>query len=107
MPPTVPRLWDLIEEALRIEGARTLHLAVGKPPLVRVSEEGLRPLRDELPPVTWKSVMVLLSGVIEPERWDVIEANGDGEMVLARGGGRPITLNVFRNSESWSAVVHL
>jgi hypothetical protein len=51
--------------------------------------------------------MVLLSGVIEPERWDVIEANGDGEMVLARGGGRPITLNVFRNSESWSAVVHL
>jgi hypothetical protein len=42
MPPTVPRLWDLIEEALRIEGARTLHLTVGKPPLVRVSEEGLR-----------------------------------------------------------------
>ncbi|MCC6548040.1 hypothetical protein IT570_12815 [Candidatus Sumerlaeota bacterium] len=107
-PEALPRLWDMIHEAGVIDGARALHLAVGRPPLVRVQEEGLRPLRETLPPIDAKSIIVLLCGVIDPERWDAIESVGDGEMILSRGlAGRPITLNVFRNSESWSAVVHL
>lgn len=104
----LPKLWDLIHEATGIDGARSLHLAVGRPPLVRVPEEGLRELRPDLPIIDRNSIIVLLCGVIDPERWDAIEAIGDGEILLSRSlAGSPITLNVFRNSESWSAVVHL
>jgi hypothetical protein len=106
MTASGPSFWDLVEQALAIEDARTMHLAVGRPPLVRVGEEGLRPIDESHPVLTHKTISLMLSLLVEPERWDWLENCGEGELTLARGIGRPITANVFRTSGSWSVVVH-
>lgn len=106
MTAPVPRLWDLLDEAAEIDGARTLHLSAGKPPMVRIAEEGLRPLREDLPILTSAMIVIMLSPVVEPENWSRIEQLGEGEMLLSRGPGRRVTLTLFRSSEAWSAVVH-
>lgn len=103
----VPKFWDLVESALAVDGARAIHLSVGRPPLVRVGDEGLRPLDDAHQVLTWKDITVLLSYVVEPEQWDGFEAIGDGEVRVLGGIGRSIRVNIFRSSEAWSAVVHL
>lgn len=91
---------------MELDDCLTLHLTVGRPPLVRLGETGLQPMDEDLPVMTWKSINLLLSPVVEPERWEEIERVGEGEMVLVRGGGgRPVTLSIFRNSSAWSAVV--
>ena len=104
---TPPSLWDLVELAAAADGAQALHLAVGKPPMIRIVGEGLRPLGDSLPTITSKGIMRMLSTVVDPESWDRIEQTGEGETVLSRGAGRPMRLVLFRNSEAWSVVVHL
>jgi Tfp pilus assembly pilus retraction ATPase PilT len=107
MTTALPSLWDLIGDACALDGARTLHLVVGRPPMVRIAEEGLRPLDPSLPVLTYKQIQLMLSTAVEPERWNQLEQTGDGEVRLLVGSGRPITLTLFRNSDSWSAVVHL
>jgi len=102
---SLPPLWDMVEQARAFDGARTLILAVGKAPMVRIAEEGLRPIDDALPQVTHTDMARLLSIAVEPEQWYRLEQVGDGEFTLARGTGRPITMTVFRASESWSIVV--
>jgi hypothetical protein len=106
-PVLQPTLWDLIEQARARDGTRTLLVAVGKPPMVRIAEEGLQPLDESMPAVTHTDVSRMLSVSVEPEQWYRLEQVGDGEFVLARGVGRPIVLTVFRASESWTLVVHL
>lgn len=106
MDHPLPRLWDLIEQAMVLDDALTLHLAIGRPPMVRIAEAGLQPLDENLPTLTWRSISLMLSTVVEPERWEDIERVGEGEVVLLRGGsGTPVTLSLFRNSSAWSAVV--
>ena len=108
MQPTPFKLWDLIDLATRVDDALTLHLTVGRPPMVRVAEQGLRPLDDSHPILTGRSVSLLLSPVVEPEAWERIERVGEGEVVLTPpGSGRAMMLTLFRNSEAWSVVVHL
>lgn len=75
--------------------------------MVRVADEGLRPLDESLPIVTFQPMILMLSTVVEPERWESLERAGEGEISLMRGPGRGLTLTVFRASEAWSAVVHL
>lgn len=103
----IPRLWDLLEEALAREGARTLHLSVGAPPLVRVTGEDLQPLRQDLPRLTAKAMQVLLSYAVEPDDWERLEAMGEGEVRLGAGAGRPLRVTLFRSAGAWSAVIHL
>ncbi len=100
-------IWRLIDEASDVPDARTIMLSVGKPPMVRVGEEGFRPLDEEYPVVTWKSVTVLLSSAVEPEKWDALENAGEGEVRMESGEGRQYRVSVFKNSDSWSAVVFL
>ncbi len=103
-----PKVWDLIDEAHELGGALKIHLTVGRPPMVRLENQGIRPLGKNHPVLTWKSIQVMLSMVVEPERWEHLEKVGEGEIRLAAAGpGRPITMTVFRNSEAWSAVIHL
>ena len=100
--------WQLIDRATEMDDALTIHLAVGRPPLVRIAERGLQPLGEDLPVMTWKSIQQLLSLAVEPERWMTIEAMGEGEVPLTPPGtGSPLRLVLFRNSEAWSAVIHL
>lgn len=103
----LPRFWDLVELAAALEGVQAMHLAIGKPPMVRLAGEGLQPLGEDLPVVTWKSIQLMMASVVEPEAWARLEQVGEGEFSLSRGAGRPIRLVLFRNSEFWSAVVHL
>ncbi|MCC5874600.1 MAG: hypothetical protein JJU11_00135 [Candidatus Sumerlaeia bacterium] len=101
-----PRLWDLIDQASLLDDALTLHLAVGRPPMVRIADAGLRPLDENLPVMTWRTINLMLSTVVEPERWEEIERVGEGEIALIPGGnGAPVTLSMFRNSTAWSVVV--
>ncbi|CAN5190442.1 hypothetical protein BH09SUM1_BH09SUM1_06980 [soil metagenome] len=90
-----------------MDGAQALHLAIGRPPLVRIAEEGLHPLPGDFADITMKTMQLMLSTAVEPERWDFIEAVGEGEVVLSRAAGRPIVMNLFRNSGAWSAVIRL
>lgn len=106
-PTPIPRLWDLIEQALSIEGSSALHLVVGRPPMVRVGDEGLRPLDHDAPLLTWKSIQLMLSLVVEPERWDSLEQFGEGEIHLGNQTGRRFRMNLYRSSGAWSVVVHL
>lgn len=106
-PRPIPGIWPMIDKAMEVDSVRTLHLTVGRPPMVRMGDRGLHPLEDDGEPMTWKTIQLILSTVVEPEHWADIERVGEGEVTLARGGsGRPITLTIFRNSEAWSAVVH-
>lgn len=86
---------------------RTLILAVGRPPMIRVAEEGLRPLGEDDPILTHVDIARLLSITVEPEQWNRLDQVGDHEVVLSRGAGRRIVLTVFRASDSWTMVVHL
>ncbi len=104
--PLPPSLWDLIETAQSLEGVHTLHLAVGRPPMARMPSGELQPIDPSYQVLTYKTVALLLSLVIEPEKWEAFERVGEGEVRLTNGG-LSIRLNVFRNSEAWSAVVHL
>lgn len=106
-PPQMPRLWDLIEQALSVDDSTALHLAVGRPPMVRVGDEGLRPLDENAPPLTWKAIQLMLSLVVDPERWDSLEQVGEGEVHLGNQSGRRFRMNLFRSSGAWSVVVHL
>lgn len=103
---TVPKLWDLIDLAMELDDVRTLHLTIGRPPVVRLADRDLQPLREGLPELTLNSLQAMLGGVVEPERWDALERTGEGEIVLSSGSGRPISLVLFRSSEAWSAVIH-
>lgn len=105
--PPLPGLWELIDMAHRIDGARALHLAIGRPPTVRTADRALVPL-EGVPSVGWREMLALLQRVVDPERWDSLESMGEGELTLAPpGNAPPITLTLYRSSEAWQAVVHL
>ena len=107
MAQPFPRLWNLLEEALGRDGARTLHLTVGAVPLLRQGDADLQPLREDLPRLTMRAMQVLLSYAVDPDQWERLEAMGEGEVRLANGSGRPLRMTVFRSAGAWSAVVHL
>src|SRR5690606_40559470 len=99
--PPVPRLWDLIDQAQESGDVTALHLAIGRPPMIRVRGEDLRPLPGDHPTLTGNTVSVMLSLVIEPEQWDRLEQTGDGEISLTpEGGGRGVRLSGFCTSEA-------
>ncbi|MBI1291318.1 hypothetical protein GC173_08750 [bacterium] len=100
-------LWDMVDRAYMVDGVRTLILTVGKPPMVRIADEGLVPLDESAPVLTHQDMARLLSVNVEPEQWHRLEQVGDHELVLSRGTGRRIVLTVFRASDSWTMVVHL
>ncbi len=101
-------IWDLVDRALDLDGATRIHLSIGRPPMVRLADRSLRPLDETMPPLTYQTVQFMLSQVVEPERWEGFERTGEGEIQLAEGGGgRRISLALFRSSEAWSAVIHL
>ncbi len=94
--------------AQELDGATRIHLSIGRPPMVRLADRSLRPLDEEMPALTFQTMQLMLARVVEPERWGQLERTGEGEMRLAGGGGgRPISLALFRSSEAWSAVIHL
>lgn len=103
----IPQIWKLIDEALSLEGASKIHLAAGRPPLVRIDGMGLQPFPQEKPVLTWETIQLMLSLVVEPERWDQLEKDGEGEIRLSTGSGRPIAMALFRSAGAWSAVIHL
>lgn len=107
-PEAIPNLWQLVDSAAEVGDVLALHIAVGRPPMIRIAEKGIHPLPGSHGILTFRSIQVMLSAVVEPELWDQFERTGEGEIALAGpGSGRPITLTLFRNSEAWSAVVHL
>ena len=100
-------MWDLIGAA-GLEDARTLHLHIGRPPCIRREEGSLELLPGEWPELDSRAMLVMLSGMVDPDLWDHFEANGQGEVSLSRsGGGRPIRLTLFKSGGQWAAVVHL
>jgi Tfp pilus assembly pilus retraction ATPase PilT len=106
--PAVPRFWELLDRAMATPDATALHLTVGRPPMIRIAEQGIRPLDEQLPVMTYRSIQYLLGFVVDPDRWQHIEAMGEGEITLVPpGDGRPVVLTIFRSSEAWSAVAHL
>jgi len=105
--PLPPSLWDLIASVEAEEGVQTLHLAVGKPPLVRIEGEGLRPIHESDPPLTNRDLQIILDRIVDPDHWNRLESMGEGDLSLVGGTGRPIRLSLFRNTGAWSAVVHL
>jgi Tfp pilus assembly pilus retraction ATPase PilT len=102
------RLWELIDLAQENDGAQSIHLNPGRPPMVRIQDTGLRPLSDTFEPLGYRDIILMLQMVVEPERWDDMERTGQGEVLLTpSGSGRPVSLSVFRTTETWAAVVHL
>lgn len=98
-------LWDLVEEALFL-GARTLHLAAGAPPLVRMPEAPLSPMEAFPDHLTADGIEVLLRAVVDPRRWELLEREGDGEVTIA-DGARPFRVALFLSQGRWAAVVRL
>lgn len=105
-PPTIPNLWDYIERALAID-ARKLHFSANRPVLARIREGELTPLEDDAPPLERRQVLGMLARVVDPERWEQFERTGEGEVTLAREGGRRVRIVLFRGQGEWNAVVHL
>lgn len=105
-PQQPPRLWELVDRALDRGDVKTIHLTPERPPMWRLPAEGLRPMDEDAEPLTWEAIQVMLSMVIEPERWEQFERVGEGEISLTGSSGRRIMLSVFRTHGHWSAVVH-
>jgi Tfp pilus assembly pilus retraction ATPase PilT len=98
-------LWNLVEEALSL-GARTLHLAPGAPPLVRLPESPLSPIEAFPEHLTADSLEAMLRAVVDPQQWELLEREGDGEVTIA-DGGRPFRVALFLSQGRWAAVVRL
>ncbi len=106
MDATLPDLWDLIRQAARLQ-ARALHLHVGRVPAVRGAMRELEPLDPGAAPLDARAMAIMLSRVVDPDAWDRLEAEGQGEVSLSQFEGRPVRLSLFRHGGQWSAVVFL
>lgn len=106
MDRPLPDLWDLIRRAADVQ-ARALHLHVGRVPAVRGAMRDLEPLDPAMEPLDTRTMAVMLARVVDPDAWDRLEAEGQGEVSLSQFEGRPIRLSLFKHGGHWSAVVFL
>lgn len=97
---------ELYEIALR-EGATKIHLTLNSPPMMRLADRSIAPAGGGFAPITVERLMRELSVLVEPEKWDELEQQGEGEVSLLSTYGAPLKLSLYRVGGNWSAVVHL
>ena len=81
-------------------GASDLHVAVGRPPMLRVSGE-LRPM--DLPPLSGGDVRLLLYSMLSVTQRTTYELDRELDFALALDGGRRFRVNVYYEKGNMAA----
>lgn len=109
-----PSLYPWIEQARR-QGARTMHLAVGSIPRVRLGSqlhplilsEDRREAKADSGALSAETVESFVETIVPPRLRPLLDREGEGEFSFAAEDGNCLSACIYRCQGRWSIVVHL